>query len=182
MTFQLWTALFYLTSTYQKLHPGQWERCRILPLCSRSSPLNWGQTCDKLTGNRKQVHPPSHSPLLALPFSATDNFPCHFVSAFGAGLCATVVASPVDVVKTRYINSPPGQYRSPLDCMLKMVAREGPTALYKGWASPSCLQTPSQETQDLSLPPLASLSLPSSLSFFLSSLPSFHLFFPFFSF
>ncbi|XP_053781725.1 putative mitochondrial transporter UCP3 [Desmodus rotundus] len=69
----------------------------------------------------------------------TDNFPCHFVSAFGAGLCATVVASPVDVVKTRYINSPPGQYRSPLDCMLKMVAREGPTALYKGF-TPSFLR------------------------------------------
>lgn len=63
---------------------------------------------------------------------SADNFPCHFVSAFGAGFCATVVASPVDVVKTRYMNSPPGQYRSPLHCMLKMVAQEGPTAFYKG--------------------------------------------------
>ncbi|XP_064144757.1 putative mitochondrial transporter UCP3 isoform X3 [Loxodonta africana] len=62
----------------------------------------------------------------------TDNFPCHFVSAFGAGFCATVVASPVDVVKTRYMNSPPGWYHNPLDCMLKMVAQEGPTAFYKG--------------------------------------------------
>ncbi|XP_049569141.1 mitochondrial uncoupling protein 3 isoform X2 [Orcinus orca] len=62
----------------------------------------------------------------------TDNFPCHFVSAFGAGFCATVVASPVDVVKTRYMNSPSGQYRSPFDCMLKMVTQEGPTAFYKG--------------------------------------------------
>ncbi|XP_035292388.1 mitochondrial uncoupling protein 3 isoform X2 [Cricetulus griseus] len=62
-----------------------------------------------------------------------DNFPCHFVSAFGAGFCATVVASPVDVVKTRYMNAPPGRYRSPLHCMLKMVAQEGPTAFYKGF-------------------------------------------------
>ncbi|XP_053416604.1 mitochondrial uncoupling protein 3 [Nycticebus coucang] len=69
----------------------------------------------------------------------TDNFPCHFVSAFGAGFCATVVASPVDVVKTRYMNSLPGQYRSPLDCMLKMVAQEGPTAFYKGF-TPSFLR------------------------------------------
>uniref|UniRef100_A0A8C7BZ51 Uncoupling protein 3 n=2 Tax=Neovison vison TaxID=452646 RepID=A0A8C7BZ51_NEOVI len=69
----------------------------------------------------------------------TDNFPCHFISAFGAGFCATVVASPVDVVKTRYMNSPPGQYRSPLDCMLKMVAREGPMAFYKGF-TPSFLR------------------------------------------
>ncbi|XP_063112577.1 putative mitochondrial transporter UCP3 isoform X2 [Cavia porcellus] len=69
----------------------------------------------------------------------TDNFPCHFVSAFGAGFCATVVASPVDVVKTRYMNSPPGQYRNPLHCMLKMVAQEGPTAFYKGF-TPSFLR------------------------------------------
>lgn len=69
----------------------------------------------------------------------TDNFPCHFVSAFGAGFCATVVASPVDVVKTRYMNSPPGRYRSPLDCMMKMVAQEGPTAFYKGF-TPSFLR------------------------------------------
>ncbi|XP_044775108.1 mitochondrial uncoupling protein 3 isoform X2 [Neomonachus schauinslandi] len=68
-----------------------------------------------------------------------DNFPCHFISAFGAGFCATLVASPVDVVKTRYMNSPPGQYRSPLDCMLKMVAHEGPTAFYKGF-TPSFLR------------------------------------------
>ncbi|XP_040820041.1 mitochondrial uncoupling protein 3 isoform X2 [Ochotona curzoniae] len=68
-----------------------------------------------------------------------DDFPCHFVSAFGAGFCATVVASPVDVVKTRYMNSPPGQYLSPLDCMLKMVAQEGPTAFYKGF-TPSFLR------------------------------------------
>ncbi|XP_053059648.1 mitochondrial uncoupling protein 3 isoform X2 [Acinonyx jubatus] len=68
-----------------------------------------------------------------------DNLPCHFISAFGAGFCATVVASPVDVVKTRYMNSPPGQYHSPLDCMLKMVAHEGPTAFYKGF-TPSFLR------------------------------------------
>ncbi|KAM9078865.1 putative mitochondrial transporter UCP3 isoform X2 [Balaenoptera ricei] len=69
----------------------------------------------------------------------TDNFPCHFISAFGAGFCATVVASPVDVVKTRYMNSPPGHYRSPFDCMLKMVTQEGPTAFYKGF-TPSFLR------------------------------------------
>uniref|UniRef100_A0A8D0U698 Mitochondrial uncoupling protein 3 n=1 Tax=Sus scrofa TaxID=9823 RepID=A0A8D0U698_PIG len=69
----------------------------------------------------------------------TDNLPCHFVSAFGAGFCATVVASPVDVVKTRYMNSPPGQYQNPLDCMLKTVTQEGPTAFYKGF-TPSFLR------------------------------------------
>uniref|UniRef100_A0A8D0HHM6 Uncoupling protein 3 n=1 Tax=Sphenodon punctatus TaxID=8508 RepID=A0A8D0HHM6_SPHPU len=63
----------------------------------------------------------------------TDNFPCHFVAAFGAGFCATIVASPVDVVKTRYMNSAPGQYKNALTCMLTMVLKEGPTAFYKGF-------------------------------------------------
>ncbi|XP_074072962.1 putative mitochondrial transporter UCP3 [Macrotis lagotis] len=69
----------------------------------------------------------------------TDNFPCHFVSAFVAGFCATVVASPVDVVKTRYINAPPGRYSSTMNCMLKTLTQEGPTAFYKGF-TPSFLR------------------------------------------
>lgn len=62
----------------------------------------------------------------------TDNLPCHFVSAFGAGFVTTVIASPVDVVKTRYMNSPPGQYRSAINCAWTMMTKEGPTAFYKG--------------------------------------------------
>ncbi|XP_043917553.1 mitochondrial brown fat uncoupling protein 1 [Protopterus annectens] len=69
----------------------------------------------------------------------TDNLPCHFVSAFGAGFCTTVVASPVDVVKTRYMNSPPGQYKSALNCAWTMLIKEGPTAFYKGFV-PSFLR------------------------------------------
>ncbi|CAG02945.1 unnamed protein product, partial [Tetraodon nigroviridis] len=63
----------------------------------------------------------------------TDNLPCHFVSAFGAGLCTTVIASPVDVVKTRYMNSPPGQYRGVLNCAASMLTKEGPSSFYKGF-------------------------------------------------
>ncbi|XP_028276489.1 dicarboxylate carrier UCP2 [Parambassis ranga] len=63
----------------------------------------------------------------------TDNLPCHFVSAFGAGLCTTVIASPVDVVKTRYMNSALGQYSSVLNCVAVMITKEGPHALYKGF-------------------------------------------------
>lgn len=70
------------------------------------------------------------------PFPPTDNLPCHFVSAFGAGFVTTVIASPVDVVKTRYMNSPPGQYRSAINCAWTMMTKEGPTAFYKGWAPP----------------------------------------------
>ncbi|NXP11043.1 UCP3 protein, partial [Thinocorus orbignyianus] len=62
----------------------------------------------------------------------TDNVPCHFVAAFGAGFCATVVASPVDVVKTRYMNAGPGQYRNALSCLLALLMQEGITGFYKG--------------------------------------------------
>ncbi|XP_063341500.1 mitochondrial uncoupling protein 2 isoform X2 [Pelmatolapia mariae] len=62
-----------------------------------------------------------------------DNLPCHFASAFGAGLCTTVIASPVDVVKTRYMNSALGQYSSVLNCAAAMMTNEGPRAFYKGF-------------------------------------------------
>ncbi|XP_070834910.1 mitochondrial brown fat uncoupling protein 1 isoform X2 [Chaetodon auriga] len=69
----------------------------------------------------------------------SDNLPCHFVSAFGAGFVTTVIASPVDVVKTRYMNSPPGQYKSAINCAWTMLTKEGPTAFYKGFV-PSFLR------------------------------------------
>lgn len=57
----------------------------------------------------------------------------HFSSAVVAGFAATVVASPVDVVKTRYMNSPKGQYRGAIDCAIKMGRKEGASAFYKGF-------------------------------------------------
>lgn len=63
----------------------------------------------------------------------TDDLPCHFTSAFGAGFCTTVIASPVDVVKTRYMNSALGQYSSAGHCALTMLQKEGPQAFYKGF-------------------------------------------------
>ncbi|XP_077291684.1 dicarboxylate carrier UCP2-like [Arctopsyche grandis] len=62
-----------------------------------------------------------------------DAIPCHFISAVIAGFCATVVASPVDVVKTRYMNSPSGKYKGAIDCAMRMGMQEGPTAFYKGF-------------------------------------------------
>lgn len=57
----------------------------------------------------------------------------HFSSAVVAGFAATVVASPVDVVKTRYMNSPKGQYRGAIECAIKMGRAEGAAAFYKGF-------------------------------------------------
>ncbi|ELK17456.1 mitochondrial brown fat uncoupling protein 1 [Pteropus alecto] len=61
-----------------------------------------------------------------------DDVPCHVVSAIIAGFCATVLSSPVDVVKTRFINSPPGQYTSMPNCAMTMLTKEGPSAFFKG--------------------------------------------------
>lgn len=66
--------------------------------------------------------------------------PCHFTAAFAAGFCTTLVASPVDVVKTRYMNSEPGHYRGALNCALSMLVNEGPTSFYKGYEASASFQ------------------------------------------
>lgn len=62
-----------------------------------------------------------------------DNIGCHFTAALIAGFATTVAASPVDVVKTRYMNSKPGQYKGAFDCAVRMGRAEGPSAFYKGF-------------------------------------------------
>ncbi|KXJ09104.1 mitochondrial uncoupling protein 3 [Exaiptasia diaphana] len=62
-----------------------------------------------------------------------DEYPLHFVSAFGAGFATTCIASPVDVVKTRYMNSPPNTYKSGVDCAIQLLKHNGITAYYKGF-------------------------------------------------
>lgn len=64
-----------------------------------------------------------------------DNVPCHFVSAFGAGFITTICASPIDVVKTRFMNSPPGEYNGVLNCATSMFRNEGFFAFYKGYVT-----------------------------------------------
>lgn len=65
--------------------------------------------------------------------SLEDNIPCHFTAAVIAGFATTVAASPIDVVKTRYMNSKPGQYRGAIDCAIQMGRSEGASAFYKGF-------------------------------------------------
>lgn len=61
-----------------------------------------------------------------------DNIQCHFTAAVIAGLCTTVAASPIDVVKTRFMNSGKGQYSGAIDCAIQMGRQEGVKAFYKG--------------------------------------------------
>eukprot|EP00092_Neocalanus_flemingeri_P028754 GFUD01031218.1.p1 GENE.GFUD01031218.1~~GFUD01031218.1.p1 ORF type:complete len:326 (+),score=37.65 GFUD01031218.1:212-1189(+) len=64
---------------------------------------------------------------------------CHFASAVVAGVTATLVASPVDVVKTRFMNSPRGRYRGALHCAQLTAKTEGWMAFYKGFNA-SCMR------------------------------------------
>ncbi|XP_077579216.1 dicarboxylate carrier UCP2-like [Stigmatopora nigra] len=100
---------------------GLWKGC--LPNIARNSIVN---CCEMVTYDIIKER-------LLRSKLMTDNMPCHFTAAFAAGFCTTVVASPVDVIKTRYMNSPPGQYSGSIRCALTMLLKEGPTAFYKGF-------------------------------------------------
>uniref|UniRef100_A0A8K9UH12 Uncharacterized protein n=1 Tax=Oncorhynchus mykiss TaxID=8022 RepID=A0A8K9UH12_ONCMY len=62
----------------------------------------------------------------------TDNLPCHFTAAFSSGFITTIVASPVDVVKNRFMNCSAGKYNGTINCAVTMMRNEGPKAFYKG--------------------------------------------------
>lgn len=62
-----------------------------------------------------------------------DGVPCHFTAAIAAGFTATLIASPVDVVKTRFMNSPDGKYRGAIHCAIETGKNEGFKAFYKGF-------------------------------------------------
>jgi solute carrier family 25 uncoupling protein 8/9 len=68
-----------------------------------------------------------------------EGVPCHFASAVVAGITATLIASPVDVVKTRYMNSPTGKYRGAIHVAQETVRYEGLSAFYKGFKA-SCIR------------------------------------------
>jgi len=68
-----------------------------------------------------------------------DGIKCHLASAVIAGVTATLVASPVDVVKTRFMNSPHGKYKGAFDCAIRTARSEGVAAFYKGFNA-SCMR------------------------------------------
>jgi len=58
-----------------------------------------------------------------------------FLSAFGAGFFMVCTVAPFDMIRTRLMNQPPDAkiYSGFADCAKKIVAKEGPMALYKGF-------------------------------------------------
>ncbi|NXU43421.1 DIC protein, partial [Drymodes brunneopygia] len=61
----------------------------------------------------------------------SDNVFTHFLSSFIAGGCATFLCQPLDVLKTRLMNSH-GEYRGVAHCAME-TAKLGPLAFYKGF-------------------------------------------------
>ncbi|XP_070704549.1 mitochondrial dicarboxylate carrier [Pempheris klunzingeri] len=60
----------------------------------------------------------------------TDSILTHFLASVFAGGCATILCQPLDVVKTRLMNSKL-EYRGVLHCLTE-TAKLGPKAFYKG--------------------------------------------------
>lgn len=63
----------------------------------------------------------------------SDAFPLHFVAATCAGFVTTTITSPVDVVKTRYVNSKPGEFKGAFNCAAVLAKEGGLKTFYKGY-------------------------------------------------
>ncbi|KAL6723920.1 hypothetical protein ANCDUO_09831 [Ancylostoma duodenale] len=63
---------------------------------------------------------------------AQDNLYTHFSSSFCAASIATVLTQPLDVMKTRLMNAPPGQFKGIFDCFV-YTAKLGPAGFFKGF-------------------------------------------------
>ncbi|XP_065155245.1 mitochondrial dicarboxylate carrier [Atheta coriaria] len=61
-----------------------------------------------------------------------DNTTTHFLSSLTAGLIATTLTQPMDVIKTRMMNSKPGEFAGIWDAV-KYTAKLGPLGFYKGY-------------------------------------------------
>lgn len=61
-----------------------------------------------------------------------DNVYTHFSASFLAGGIATLITMPLDVMKTRMMNAPPGRYASIFACGAD-IASAGPMGFFKGF-------------------------------------------------
>ncbi|WVQ72121.1 hypothetical protein IAR50_001666 [Cryptococcus sp. DSM 104548] len=52
------------------------------------------------------------------------------------GIAQVLVGQPFDIVKVRVQTSPPGTYKSPLECATRLLKNDGPLGFYKGTLTP----------------------------------------------
>lgn len=78
-----------------------------------------------------------------------DGLPTQFMSAFSAGFFMATTVAPFDMVRTKLMNQPPDAkvYSGFVDCVIKLVAKDGIKGLYAGFvpiwarfAPTTCLQ------------------------------------------
>ncbi|XP_014768530.1 mitochondrial dicarboxylate carrier [Octopus bimaculoides] len=62
----------------------------------------------------------------------SDNLVTHFSSSIMAGTIATLLTMPLDVMKTRIMNAPPGTYKNILACAIE-ISKNGPLGFFKGF-------------------------------------------------
>ncbi|XP_005092470.1 mitochondrial dicarboxylate carrier isoform X2 [Aplysia californica] len=61
-----------------------------------------------------------------------DNMNLHLTSSTLAGMIATLLTQPLDVMKTRMMNAPPGTYKSIMSCAVE-IGKNGPMGFFKGF-------------------------------------------------
>lgn len=61
-----------------------------------------------------------------------EGFRLHVVASVVAGVSASVLCAPMDVVKSKVMAAPAGLYAGWLDCATKIVQREGAAGLCRG--------------------------------------------------
>ena len=84
-----------------------------------------------------QIPAYDHSKHMLINRGYKDGPEMHFVCSMFAGVCAAIVTSPVDMAKTRIMNSSrgDGKYTGVLQTLTHIARTEGITALYKGFNS-----------------------------------------------
>lgn len=66
-------------------------------------------------------------------FSLEDNVPTHLSASTLTGAVATSLTQPLDVLKTRLMNSEKNQYRSVAHCITDLYKESGVIGFFKGY-------------------------------------------------
>lgn len=70
--------------------------------------------------------------ILKLNQIMNEGFALHLSASMVAGLACSVTSAPFDTVKVRLMQDKARKFKNAFDCLGKLVANEGPLALYKG--------------------------------------------------